>query len=734
MSSSEDTPGLIGLTRIAQLSGVRPSAVSNWRRRYKDFPEPKAGSGRQILFDLNEVEAWLLENEKLQERIGEADRLDAVLENCRTEGPVGWSTDFARAGLAYLVACRANPLDGPGSDALVKPQYRWERVAQSAQPLTALAVATEKTEAELESLRGLFVPLQDRSNHSPALDQLKISILDTIDALLGDKAPPIEVLDGIAEFELRVEGRRLGEHTTPDSLIDLVCAVVPGRAKTVWDPAAGGGRMLSSVVETVGAHEVFASEINAVNGRALRTRFFLEGRQVALEIEDSLTAPEWPKVDLVTANPPLGTRKWGRPEDYGDPRWKFGAVPPSNAELAWVQLASLSLESQGSGVVVTSQGPLFQTRAGSKIRKKMVDSGVIEAIITLPPGLLFSTMIPSALWVLRSIKSPVVGGPILLLDFSEAALESRNRLPASTIDLISRTLTAWRTGDVLSDDSKAHSVVIEPSDLQDDYVLLPSRFLGPPELDRDRLSEEVQDSIGLLKRHPIPRIDEDLLSVSSVTDVVNSELGEVVEIIRGRTRLEPEDDLGVEFSGRSNFEREDFVGRHDGHSNAPYLFSYTGRRWHSQPLPRDSWTEGEVRVRSGDVALAFSSRGPESMFLWDMQDGSIPAAGVWLLRSRDRDRLLPAWLQSFLSSQSFSTQVARAARPGIAPLGMRITAEALNTILIPIPPLYEQTRFVEQYRKLHSYELDLSRAARCVEEVRSAIFDLAVHEREEGDR
>ena len=44
---------------IARLAGVGRAAVSNWRRRYPEFPKPVGGSPTSPTFDRAEVEAWL---------------------------------------------------------------------------------------------------------------------------------------------------------------------------------------------------------------------------------------------------------------------------------------------------------------------------------------------------------------------------------------------------------------------------------------------------------------------------------------------------------------------------------------------------------------------------------------------------------------------------------------------------------------------------------------------------
>ncbi|MGW3581547.1 N-6 DNA methylase [Streptomyces rubiginosohelvolus] len=52
---------------IARLAGVGRAAVSNWRRRYADFPQPVGGTGTSPSFALSEVEQWLRDQGKLAE-------------------------------------------------------------------------------------------------------------------------------------------------------------------------------------------------------------------------------------------------------------------------------------------------------------------------------------------------------------------------------------------------------------------------------------------------------------------------------------------------------------------------------------------------------------------------------------------------------------------------------------------------------------------------------------------
>jgi predicted DNA-binding transcriptional regulator AlpA len=50
---------VVTATEIAELAGVGISAVSNWRKRYGEFPEPVMDRPGATLFNRAEVTRWL---------------------------------------------------------------------------------------------------------------------------------------------------------------------------------------------------------------------------------------------------------------------------------------------------------------------------------------------------------------------------------------------------------------------------------------------------------------------------------------------------------------------------------------------------------------------------------------------------------------------------------------------------------------------------------------------------
>src|SRR3569832_1180373 len=54
-----DSADLIGLFEIAELAGVSPPAVANWRTRDPNFPRPMVELKSGPVFRASEIRAWL---------------------------------------------------------------------------------------------------------------------------------------------------------------------------------------------------------------------------------------------------------------------------------------------------------------------------------------------------------------------------------------------------------------------------------------------------------------------------------------------------------------------------------------------------------------------------------------------------------------------------------------------------------------------------------------------------
>lgn len=112
---SQDTT--VNAGEIARLVDVGRAAVSNWRRRYEDFPQPVGGTASSPLFSLTEVEDWLRRNGK-SFRVSLADRVWQQLRASDDDLRLGQVV--ARAGELLLALRDGEPVDGDLADAVAE--------------------------------------------------------------------------------------------------------------------------------------------------------------------------------------------------------------------------------------------------------------------------------------------------------------------------------------------------------------------------------------------------------------------------------------------------------------------------------------------------------------------------------------------------------------------------------------------------------------------------------------
>ena len=112
------------------------------------------------------------------------------------------------------------------------------------------------------------------------------------------------------------------------------------------------------------------------------------------------------KADFIMANPPFNQKEWRADNELtNDPRWKGYEVPPtSNANYGWILNIVSKLSQNGVAGFLLANGALSDDGTELKIRKQLIENGLIEAIIILPRNLFYTTDISVTLWVLNKNK------------------------------------------------------------------------------------------------------------------------------------------------------------------------------------------------------------------------------------------------------------------------------------------------------------------------------------------
>lgn len=436
----------VDIQQIAEIAGVGRSAVGNWRKRHADFPVPDSSGG----FDLRQVERWLIENGKIDERVPAEFVAWSLADNLRGSSLSSSEiTQFLVAALVYLEACDSttHPDGSPRIKVDVRTKDVWNEVRRTpAEDLGAvlLAAATRLEDAN-PGLAGLLVP--GLSSAASVNGKLLSPLLDSLEAASDETTSRFDLFAEVVSRAGELDRFR-GGFSTPDAMTELMVRLAGHHAGTVCDPACGeGGLLLSAAIhpdrDGPEPPRLVGFEINEDSLRTARSRFFLCGVSADLRHGDVFRIPadELPKSDLVLLDPPLNQKDWGDADVYLDERWTYGVPPRSNADLAWLQLAVQHLAESGRAIVVTTTGPTFRGGSEARIRRAMLEAGVIEAVVQLPSRLRADTSIPLVLWILQAPQ--LDAGQVLFVDASTLGTTGRSQHTFDESD-IERVVTAVR--------------------------------------------------------------------------------------------------------------------------------------------------------------------------------------------------------------------------------------------------------------------------------------------------
>jgi SAM-dependent methyltransferase len=279
---------LVGPADIARLAGVKRPAVSNWRRRFDDFPRQVDGTSANPLFALDAVLAWCREHGKAFE----ADRTDLLWQRVRTEVPDVRLTEF----LAYTGRLLTD---------LLPVGARPEGVPEEWVDLADEVLAGDDPEPVFEELCARLARERGRAETSPELAAWMAEL-----AGIGAGSSVLDPACGTGVLLSAALGRGalalFGQDRDPDALAVATALLVA-------------------------AHGVSAT----AGGDSLRAPAFERSR-----------------VDAVLCDPPFRDREWGYEELVDDPRWVYGLPPRGEGELAWVQHCLSRLRPGGRAVVL----------------------------------------------------------------------------------------------------------------------------------------------------------------------------------------------------------------------------------------------------------------------------------------------------------------------------------------------------------------------------------------------
>jgi type I restriction enzyme M protein len=253
-----------------------------------------------------------------------------------------------------------------------------------------------------------------------------------------------------------------GEHFTPREVIRLMVNLLfvededvltkRGIVKTLFDPACGTGGMLSLAedylreLNPAARLEVFGQELNEETYAICRSDMVLKGQDASHIVQGNSFDDDGHRgrtFDYMLANPPFGV-EWksvaGFVKDERERlgfRGRFGAGLPAinDGSFLFLQhmISKMKLAEEGGSrlAIVFNGSPLFTGAAGSgpsEIRRWIIESDWLEAVVALPDQLFYNTGISTYFWVVTNRKSAERRGKVQLVDARDLWVKMRKSL------------------------------------------------------------------------------------------------------------------------------------------------------------------------------------------------------------------------------------------------------------------------------------------------------------------
>lgn len=264
-----------------------------------------------------------------------------------------------------------------------------------------------------------------------------------------------------------------GEHYTPREVIRLMVDLLftvdddvlskPGVVRTVYDPAAGTGGMLSIAGEHLRALNpnarlvMHGQELNAESYAICKADMLIKGQDVGnIAFGNTLSDDQHAgkDFDYMLSNPPFGV-EWKKVEkdvrkehEQRGYEGRFGPGLPRVSDGSLLFLMHLlskmrpydkTKDQGGSRVgIVLNGSPLFTGGAGSgesEIRRWIIENDWLEAIVALPTDMFYNTGISTYVWILTNKKSAERKGKVQLVNAAEFYRKMRKSLGSKRREL-----------------------------------------------------------------------------------------------------------------------------------------------------------------------------------------------------------------------------------------------------------------------------------------------------------
>ena len=302
-------------------------------------------------------------------------------------------------------------------------------------------------------------------------------------------------------------GRTGGEFYTPACVVQLLVNLLqpfprPNYEIVIYDPCCGSGGMFVQSQEFITKNKknnqngnldayqplCLGQEIDDSTWKLARMNLLIHSLKfhLGLKAEDTFKEDlhQNKKADYVITNPPFNLANKHIKEN--DPRWKWGTPPKNDANFAWIEHCLYKLREKGVAAIIMANGTLSGlNKKVVSIRQKLVEDNLVEAIITLPNNLFYTTGIAPCIWILRKDreKKNILMVDISQDDFGEKISSSQRILTERNIREVAELYHQFRDKEKLVENGILAKIVSQKEIKENNFILVPARYLSQNEIE-----------------------------------------------------------------------------------------------------------------------------------------------------------------------------------------------------------------------------------------------------------
>lgn len=233
----------------------------------------------------------------------------------------------------------------------------------------------------------------------------------------------------LGKFAL-AEGQGGGEFFTPSTVVRYMVEVLAPTEGRILDPACGSGGMFVQTAHYIEHHKAQGKQMNlraygvektAATVRLAKMNLVLNNvRGTITEANSYYRDPynSFGAFDYVMANPPFNVDEVELDQVKGQPRFNTYGVPQNktkkakkdaketvpNANYLWISQFATALNEHGRAALVMANSASDAGNSEKEIRIKLIESGLISQMVTLPSNMFTSVTLPATLWFFDRAK------------------------------------------------------------------------------------------------------------------------------------------------------------------------------------------------------------------------------------------------------------------------------------------------------------------------------------------